>query len=271
MAQLRRSLNLGILLAAGFLTPAFGAPPTSKIPPAQVTAVWIKGQSGPAERELFVAVGDATPVPLMAGGSSRGRPADVQPGATLRLLAKAPGTPAAKPVAPAAAGGVAPAAANKPTFVPVGEVAWPKDATRKVLLVLAASKGADGAVRAVAMNDDESVFPVHTVRVVNFTSATFLMRFNQSVKNLPPGTFEPIPYGVTVDPKAKDTPDIPFALAADDQIFFNGFIDPKPQSRTLVFVVPPTGKGTSPVVQFVRERLTPPPGAAPGARPPPRT
>jgi hypothetical protein len=271
MAQLRRSLNLGILLAAAFLTPAFGAPATSKTPPAQVTAVWIKGQSGPAERELFVAVGDTTPVPLMAGGSSRGRPADVQPGATLRLMAKVPGAAPAKPGTPAPAAGAAPAPAAKPTFVPVGEVAWPKDATRKVLLVLAASKGADGAVHAVAMNDDESVFPAHTVRVVNFTTATFLMRFDKSVKNLPPGTSEPIPYGVTVDPKAKDTPDIPFALAAGDQVFFNGFIDPKPQSRTLALVVPPTAKGSSPVVQFVRERLPPPPGAGPGARPPPRS
>ncbi len=275
MAQLRRSLSLGLLLAAAFLKPGFAAnsaaPKAGATAPVQVSAVWIKGQAAPPERELFVAVGDAPPVPLAVGGGGRGRATDIKSGATLRLLARAATPPSAKSGASASATQSPPVAPPQPAFVPIGEVNWPTGASRKVLLILAASKDSGGTVHAIAMNDDEAAFPVHTVRVANFTTASLLMRFGQTVKPLPPGILEPIPYGVSVDPKAKDTPDVPFAVAAGEQVFFNGFIDPKPQSRTLVLVIPPSGGGKMPVVQTVRERLASPAGAAPSNRPPPRS
>jgi len=274
MAQFRRYLNLGLLLAAPFLATAFAASPTvSKTPSIQVSAVWLRGQSGAADRELFVAVGDAPPVPLAVGMGSRGRPADIKAGATLRLLAKADLPPPAKPQAGAASAnaGASNAAASKPSFVPVGEVPWPAGAGRKALLILAAPKDAGGSLRAMALNDDEEVFPANNVRVVNLTSASLMLRFGQAVKPLPPGPLAPLPYGVKADAPGKDPADIPFALAAGDQVFFNGFIDPKPQTRVLVLVVPPHSGGKTPFVQMVRERMPPPPGAAPGNRPPPRS
>ena len=190
-----------------------------------------------------MSVGDGQPQPIEVGGGNRGRPLDLGSVAgTVQLF----GRPMA---APGASSAVAP--------VRLGEVAWPAGAPKKVLLVLASPQGSNASVRAVALVDDESAFPVHTVRIVNFTGAPVLTRFGQTVKKVAPGASEPMPYTVVGDPKAKDAPQFPFAFATGETVFYNGKITAWPQSRTLVLVAPPVAGGKPPLVQTLFDRLPP--------------
>lgn len=241
MAQLRRFVSFGfcllVSLAASVVARGQGEPPRT------ISAVWLRGFAA-TDQELFLAQGDNAPVPLGAGANSRGKPVELRGSpAALRLLRRAASVPAA---------------GNKSEgLIPVTEVRPPAGNPKRVLLVLA-SAGGDGAIRATVMADDEASFPLHTVRVANFAGSPVLMRLDRQVKSLASGTSEPMPYAVLADPKQRDVPSFPFALAAQDDVFFNGRIDAWSNSRTLVLVAPPTVQGRAPGVQVLVDRPRPP-------------
>jgi hypothetical protein len=242
MAHLRRLVSFGLGLVFALAASAVVRGQQGE-PPSTVSAVWLRGFAATGQ-ELFLAQGENTPVPLAVGGSSRGKPIELRgASAPLRLLRRAAN---------------APASGDKSAgFVPVTEVRLPAGNPKRVLLVLA-SAGGGGAIRATAMADDEASFPAHTVRVANFAGAPVLMRLDRQVKPVAPGATEPMPYAVLADPKLRDVPSFPFALAAQDDVFFNGRIDAWPNSRTLVLVAPPAAEGRPPGVQVLIDRPKPP-------------
>lgn len=244
MAQYRRSLRLGLLWLAALVVPASAATPSaSKAPPVSLSAVWLKGQGG-AGRELHVVIGESTPVPLLVGSGGRGRPVEVtEGGGTIRLLGPTAHSGVAKP--------------GTPSLASFGEIKWPAGSPKRVLLVLAATKGATGPINGVALADDETVFPVHTVRVANFTTSPYLMRFHRTVKELKPGTSEPLPYAQIPAVDAKDAPSMPFALAAENDIFFNGRVTGWLNSRTLVLIAPKVEGAKAPAVQIISDIIAP--------------
>lgn len=244
MAHIRRLVSFSLSLFVAFAASAVvrGQQGDS---PSTVSAVWLRGFASTGG-ELFLAQGENKPVPLAVGSSSRGKSVELRGApASLRLL---------RPAANASAAGDKSAG-----FVPVSEIRLPAGNPKRVLLVLA-SAGAGGAIRATAMADDENSFPSHTVRVANFSGAPVLMRLDRQVKPVAPGATEPMPYAVLADPKLRDVPSFPFALAAQDDVFFNGRIDAWLNSRTLVLVTPPSAEGRSPGVQVLVDR---PKSAAP--------
>ena len=197
-----------------------------------MSAVWLNGQAG--TRDVYVAVGQGTPIVLPVGANGRGKPValPINGASTLRLFAReAPMTPS-----------------GPDTFAGVGEVALPSGGADRLLLVLAAQVGGL-AVKGVAFADDLKSFPVATVRVANFTGDGLLMRLDKQVKTLGSGVSEPLAYTVIGDPKQNVVPSFPFALAKGDQVFFNGRIDAWPGSRTLILLIPSSDAKSAPVVQ----------------------
>ena len=197
-----------------------------------MSAVWLDGQAG--TRDLYVAVGQGTPIMLHVGANGRGKPVTlpISGAATLRLFARE---------APAVAGG-------PDTFASVGEITLPVGAADRLLLVLAAQVGGL-AVKGVAIADDLKSFPVATVRVANFAGEGLLMRLDKQVKTLAAGVSDPLAYTVIGDPKQAVVPSFPFALAKGEQVFFNGRIDAWPGSRTLIMLIPGPDAEKAPTVQ----------------------
>lgn len=245
MAYFRRFIKSAICFFAAVATVAISHAESGST--RTVSAVWLRGYAA-SDVELFLGGGENVPVPLVVGKNSRGKSVELSGApASLRILRRPPGASSST------------TAGGKPAgFVTVAEARMPTGDPTRVLLVLASAGSGGGALRVTALPDDEASFPAHTVRVANFTGASILMRLGETVRSVAPGATEPFPYALLADPKMRDVPSFPFALALQNDVFFNGRIDSWPESRTLVFMAPSSGEGQAPAVQVLVDRPNPP-------------
>ena len=259
MALFRRLVICSLAAFAGLA----GLAAAEKEQPGRVTAVWLDGRRPVGE--LFVADSKGNPQKLTVGVAGRGAPVELPAsGGPVVLLRKA----ATLPVAADAA-----AANTAPAYEKAGEVTLPAGKARKVLLLLASTgqAGAPLTVKGVALADDPSTFPPHSVRFVNFLGGELVGKIGDAVKSVPPGSSASFPYPVQAKPEAKETPVFPLALArqlkagAAPEVLFNGRIEAWAHSRALVVIFPGPTTEADPVVRTILDVV--PPSPPPAAKP----
>lgn len=125
-------------------------------------------------------------------------------------------------------------------YRPVAQVSWPAGAPDRALVFVATD--ATGAIRATAIDDSLKVFPVGTLRVVNFSGETLLGRFGGFEGDIPPGARAAAPYP-DIDAPAGTTGRFRVGIARRDdagnaKLVFNGWTEAWPNGRTLLLIRP---------------------------------
>lgn len=237
MAHSRRSLTLAFAFVAVAVA-AFAADPAMPEQPrgVRVTAAWV---TPPATKfELFASSAEGEAVPLNVGRGGRGREITLKrQGVPIRLLAKDPAPGAGKKESPT------------PGFLPVGQIAIPAGATDKYVLLLTLLTGST-QIQGLALADDTKAFPIGTVRMANFLSGPVLLKMGKQVKNVSPGLAEPFAYPVASQPDPKMSVAFPFAVAIENNVFYNGQLDAWAGSRTLAVVMRGASASSAPTVRF---------------------
>lgn len=210
-------------------------------------------------RALWVSGGELRGVELLVGFPNGGTQT-ISPSFNRRSAAwiiKESGRPfvfLARPQAASAAVGT-----DAPPPVKIGEVAWPSQASRDYLLILAGQAGASGQaprVRGVAVPDGFDVFPPHTIRAVNLTAQPMFLRVGSKVETIGPGLSAPIPYGAVAAEGEKSVPLFPIAIARSvsgggGDVFYTGKAEGYRSSRLLLVVSNSTQPDAAPQVQSV--------------------
>jgi hypothetical protein len=138
-------------------------------------------------------------------------------------------------------------ATHKKTYVPVAEAAWP-EAASKSLVVFTVAGGASPQVRALAVDDGLTAFPLRSVRFFNTMGVTLLGKAANFQGEVPSGISPSHAY-----PVASEDPNIagvfPLALAINDskqgvRLLYSGNGDAWPLGRSIIFVLPPAPNST---------------------------
>ncbi|MFH1499647.1 MAG: hypothetical protein ABII82_17695 [Verrucomicrobiota bacterium] len=142
-------------------------------------------------------------------------------------------------------------------YRPVAQVAWPAGAPDRALVFVATD--ATGAIRTTAIDDSLKVFPVGTLRVVNFSGEALLGRFGGFEGDIPPGARAAVPYP-EIDAPAGTTGRFRVGIARRDdtgnaKLVFNGWTEAWPNGRTLLLIRP---EGTRLQVRTLVETLPKP-------------
>ncbi len=261
------------LLAVAHGLNAQGGPsrPPVDAPRVQARAIWVPG-GALSGVELLVGMGGSDTQPISPSLNRRSRPWPVKEvGKPFLLFARPVGGP--PPPAPGTSGGKPP---GPPLPLKIGEIAWPTVKSSEYLLLIAGQPGQQGrvpAVRGVAVADGLDVFPLHTVRVANFTSRPLFAKVGGKMETIAPGISSPIPYGAIAAEGEKKIPLFPVALAralpdGANEVFYNGEGEGYRGSRLLCVVANGATPEAAPAVQLVVDFAQPNPAAAPGARRP---
>ncbi len=154
-------------------------------------------------------------------------------------------------------------------FKPVTQASWPDAAATDALVFLGVSgAGAAARVSALAVDNSPAVFPLRTVRVINFSGQKILGQFGSFRGEFPPGASRAVPYPEVEAPKGGvGRFQIGMGMAAPDgsmDLIFSGWTEAWPQARTIILISPSSVPGSDrPKVRFMVDAAPPPPSPPP--------
>ncbi len=238
-----------------------------------VTAVWMDGTAAQGA-DLFIS---QTPEPAKIVPAVNRRSISVivklSPGGPIVLVSRpkvAPGKDVGSALSPATKLG---ATSTSPIqYYPAGQVSWPKGTnSRRILLLLATAPGPVGfgpQIRGIALPDDFESFPVHTIRVVNFTPQPLFMRVGEKVENLPTGLSLPVAYARFAQTGDKGVPNFPLALArvlkeGSSDVFLSTNGEGRAGTRIQLVVMPSADPAKPPTVMRLQDSAPISPSAVP--------
>ena len=155
-----------------------------------------------------------------------------------------------------------PLAGGLPSFRTLTQVTWPEGNVDEVaVLISATGNGADLQLSGLAVENSIRVFPLRSIRVMNFSGQKLFAQIGSFRGDLAAGPASAIPY-----PEVKTEPGRTgrfkvgigrLVESGDSEIVFSGWADAWPTARTLLLILPPPTGSDKPEVVFVVD--TPPP------------
>ncbi len=153
-------------------------------------------------------------------------------------------------------------ATNKPMRMPVARVPWPTGVhTALLVFVPRTAPGVDGMeFDVLAVDDGFQTFPSDSVRVLNVTPATLLGRIGNHETEFKPGISPAFPIADLVVPGKTGVP-LALAVRMDTSVMmlYLGPLETRPQTRSLVMVLPPKAAGSRKVRVFTIAQAMPKP------------